>query len=73
MFVAATTGSASLLGIAAVVTAGALIVMIFATFMLASTAVSRREIDDARARTAFPIAVPRGGDPTRARRGEPPS
>jgi hypothetical protein len=66
-------GAAALLGIAALVIGALIVLIVIVTFLLAFTATSRREIDDARPRTPFPIAVPRGGDPPRARRVEPPS
>jgi hypothetical protein len=70
---ASAAGATSLLGVAALMIGTLIVLLVFATFLLAFTATSRREIDDARPRTPFPIAVPRGGDPTRARRAEPPS
>jgi hypothetical protein len=70
--VASAAGGVALLGIAALVIVAAIVLIVLATFLLASTATSRRETDHARARTPFPIALPRGADPSRAHRVEPP-
>jgi hypothetical protein len=69
--IASAAGGVALLGVAALLMGFATALIVLATFVLASTATSRREIDDARPRTPFPIAVPRSGDTTRARRAEP--
>jgi hypothetical protein len=71
--IASAAGGVALLGITALLIAAAIVLILLATFVLALTATSRREIDDARPRTPFPIAVPRYGDDTRARRAEPAS
>jgi hypothetical protein len=71
--VASAAGSVALLGIGALLIAAAIVLILLLTFVLALTATSRRETEDARPRTPFPIAVPRGGDPPRARRVELPS
>jgi hypothetical protein len=55
--IATAASGASLLGIAALMTGALILLIILATFVLASTATSRRETDHARTRTAFPIAL----------------
>jgi hypothetical protein len=70
---AATAGCIALLGIAAVILGATIVMVTLAVFLLAFTATSGREMEDARPRTPFPIAVPRVGTPTRAHRAEPPS
>ena len=55
--IATAAGGASLLGIAALMTGALILLIILATFVLASTATSRRETDHARTRTPFPIAL----------------
>jgi hypothetical protein len=70
--IASAAGGVALLGVAALMIGTLIVLIVLATFLLAFTATSRREIDDARPRTPFPIAVPRRGEPTRARRAEPP-
>jgi hypothetical protein len=71
--IASAAGGVALLGIGALLIAAAIVLILLATFVLASTATSRREMEDARSRTPFPIAVPRGADPPRAHRVEPPN
>ena len=71
--IASAAGGAALLGIAALMLGAVIGLIVLATFFLAFTATSRREIEDARPRTPFPIAVPKGGDSTTARQAEPPS
>jgi hypothetical protein len=71
--VASAAGGVALLGIAALVIGTLIVLIVLAIFLLAFTATSRREIDDARPRTPFPIALTSGGDPPRARRVERPS
>jgi hypothetical protein len=51
------TSGASLLGIAALITGALILLIVPATFVLASTVTSRRETDHARTRTPFPIAL----------------
>jgi hypothetical protein len=70
---ASAAGGVALLGIAALMFGAVIGLIALLTFVLAFTATSRREMDDARPRTPFPIAVPGGGNPPRARRVEPPS
>jgi hypothetical protein len=70
---ASAAGSSSLLGIAALIIAAFIVLIVLATFLLAFTATSRREIDDARLRTPFPIAVPRGPEQPGTRGVERPS
>jgi hypothetical protein len=53
---ATATSGASLLGIAALITGALILLIILATFILASTA-SRRETDHARTRPPYPIAL----------------
>jgi hypothetical protein len=55
--IASAAGGASLLGIAALIIGALILLIILATFVLASTATSRRETDHARSRTPFPIAL----------------
>jgi hypothetical protein len=71
--VASAAGGVALLGIGALLVASAIALILLVTFVLALTATSRREMEDARPRTPFPIAVPRGGNPPRAERVKPPS
>ncbi len=66
--VASAAGGASLLGIAALIIGALIAFFLLAIFVLASTATSRREMDDARARTPFPIAFIEDARPSRARR-----
>jgi len=49
-------GGASLLGVAAVMIGALIILIVVTTFVLALTATPRRETDDARPRTPFPLA-----------------
>jgi hypothetical protein len=70
---ASAAGGASLLGIGALMLGAVIGLIVLAAFVLAFTAAPRREIDDARPRTPFPIAVPRGEGPPRARGTAPPS
>ena len=69
---AAAAGGAALLGLAALITGVLIVMLLFATLILASTATSRREIHDARLRTPFPISPTRGARPSGARRVERP-
>jgi hypothetical protein len=55
--IATAASAASLLGIAALMTGALILLIIVATFVLASTATSRRETDHARTRPPFPIAL----------------
>jgi hypothetical protein len=55
--IATAAGGALLLGIAALITGALILLIILATFILASTATSRRETDHARTRAPFPIAL----------------
>jgi hypothetical protein len=55
--IATTASGASLLGIAALMTGALTLLIILATFVLASTTTSRRETDHARTRPPFPIAL----------------
>jgi hypothetical protein len=55
--IATAASGASLLGIAALMTGALILLIILATFVLASTATSRRETDHARTRPPFPIAL----------------
>jgi hypothetical protein len=71
--IASAAGGVALLGVAVLVIGALIVLIVIATFLLAFTATSRREPDDARPRTPSPIAVPRDGDGTRARRAEPAS
>jgi hypothetical protein len=71
--IASAAGGVALLGIGALLVAAAIVLILLLTFVLALTATSRREMEDARPRTPFPIAVPRGANPPRAERVEPPS
>ena len=54
--IATAASGASLLGIAALMTGVLILLIILATFVLASTATSRRETDHARTRPPYPIA-----------------
>jgi hypothetical protein len=58
---------ASLLGIAALITGALILLIILATFVLASTATSRRETDHARTTAPFPIALVEVASRSRAR------
>jgi hypothetical protein len=69
---AAAAGGTALLGLAALISGVLIVMLLFATLILASTATSRREIHDARLRTPFPISPPRGARPSGARRVERP-
>jgi hypothetical protein len=55
--IATAASGASLLGIAALMTGALILLIILATFVLASTATSRRETDHARTTPPFPIAL----------------
>jgi hypothetical protein len=55
--IATAAGGASLLGIAALIIGALILLIILATFVLSSTATSRRETDHARTRPPFPIAL----------------
>jgi hypothetical protein len=55
--IATAASGASLLGIAALMTGALILLIILATFVLSSTATSRRETDHARTTTPFPIAL----------------
>jgi hypothetical protein len=65
--IATAAGGASLLGIAALMTGALILLIILATFVLASTATSRRETDHARSRHPFPIALAEVASRSRAR------
>jgi hypothetical protein len=65
-------GGTSLLGIGALVIGALIGLSVLATFVLSFTATPRREIDDARPRTPFPIPTSRGANPSRAHRIERP-
>jgi hypothetical protein len=64
--IAAAAGGASLLGLAAFMIGALILVALLVIFVLASTATSRREINDARPRTPFPIALDRSANRSRA-------
>jgi hypothetical protein len=55
--IATAASGASLLGIAALMAGALILLIILATFVLASTATSRRETDHARTRPPFPLAL----------------
>jgi hypothetical protein len=55
--IATAASGASLLGLAALMTGALILLIIPATFILASTATSRRETDHARTRPPYPIAL----------------
>jgi hypothetical protein len=55
--IALAAGGAALFGIAALLIGALILLLIPATFVLASTATSRRETDHARTRAPFPIAL----------------
>jgi hypothetical protein len=65
--VATAASGASLLGIAALITGALILLIIPATFVLASTATSRRETDHARTTAPFPIALVEVASRSRAR------
>jgi hypothetical protein len=65
--VAMAASGASLLGIAALITGALILLIILATFVLASTATSRRETDHARTTAPFPIALVEVASRSRAR------
>jgi uncharacterized membrane protein YhaH (DUF805 family) len=65
--VATAAGGASLLGIAALITGALILLIILATFVLASTATSRRETDHERTRAPYPIALIEVASRSRAR------
>jgi uncharacterized membrane protein YhaH (DUF805 family) len=58
---------ASLLGIAALMTGALILLIILATFVLASTATSRRETDHARTRPPYPITLVEAASRSRTR------
>jgi hypothetical protein len=60
-------GAASLLGIAALMTGALILLIILATFVLTSTATSRRETDHARTRPPYPIALAEAASRPRTR------
>jgi hypothetical protein len=64
---ATAAGSASLLGIAALMTGALILLIILASFVLASTATSRRETDHERTRAPYPIALIEVASRSRAR------
>jgi hypothetical protein len=70
--IAATAGGVARLGIAALLIGAAIVLIVFATLVLASTATSRRETNDAQPRTPFPIAPAKGVSPSRTHRAERP-
>jgi hypothetical protein len=55
--IATAASGASLLGVAALMTSALILLIILATFILASTATSRRDTDHARTRPPYPIAL----------------
>lgn len=55
--IATAASGASLLGVAALIIGALILLIILATFVLASTATSRRETDHARTRPPYPIAL----------------
>jgi uncharacterized membrane protein len=55
--IASAAGGASLLGIAALIIGGLMLLIVLATFVLTATATSRRETDHERSRAPFPIAL----------------
>ena len=65
--VATAASGASLLGIAALMTGALIVLIILATFVLASTATSRRETDHARTRPPYPIALAEAASRPRTR------
>jgi hypothetical protein len=65
--IASAAGGASLLGIAALIIGALILLIILATFVLSSTATSRRETDHARTRPPFPIALAEVAGRSRAR------
>jgi hypothetical protein len=65
--VATAACGASLLGIAALMTGALILLIILATFVLASTATSRRETDHARTRPPYPIALIESASRSRTR------
>jgi hypothetical protein len=72
LVIAVAAGVVALLGIAALLIGAVIVLIVLATFLLALTATSRREIEDARPRTPFPIAPPGWANPFRAHRVERP-
>jgi hypothetical protein len=65
--IATAASGASLLGIAALMTGALILLIILATFVLASTATSRRETDHARTRPPYPIALAEAASRPRTR------
>jgi hypothetical protein len=65
--IATAAGAASLLGIAALLTGALILLIILATFVLTSTATSRRETDHARTRPPYPIALAEAASRPRTR------
>jgi hypothetical protein len=65
--VATAASGASLLGIAALMTGALIVLIILATFILASTATSRGETDHARTRPPYPIALAEAASRPRTR------
>jgi hypothetical protein len=65
---ASAAGSASLLGIAALIVGALTACFLLATFAIAYSTTSRRETDHARAEASFPITFLGGVEPSRARR-----
>jgi hypothetical protein len=65
--IAVAAGGASLLGIAALIIGALILLIILATFVLSSTATSRREKDHARTRPPYPIALIEAASRSRAR------
>jgi uncharacterized membrane protein YhaH (DUF805 family) len=64
---ATAASGASLLGIAALIIGAFILLIILATFVLSSTATSRRETDHERSRAHFPIALAEAAIRSRAR------
>jgi hypothetical protein len=65
--IASAAGGASLLGIAALIIGALILLIVLATFVLSSTATSRRETDHERSRAPFPIALVEAASRSRTR------
>jgi hypothetical protein len=65
--IATAAGAASLLGITALIIGALILLIILATFVLSSTATSRRETDHARTRPPYPIALAEAASRPRTR------
>jgi hypothetical protein len=64
---ATAAGGASLLGIAALIIGALILLIVLATFVVSSTATSRRETDHARTKPPFPIALVEAASRSRTR------